>query len=92
MREIKKIDVMSLAKVQAIIGGILGLILGIFTLIAPTIQGQEQLKELGPSVIIIAPILYAIVGFVSGLVIAFLYNLVRKWVGGIKIDIEDHKR
>ena len=90
MREIKKIDVWSLAKIEAIIGVILGLIIGILTFILPPLPGQEQtLKSLGVYAIFLAPIIYAIIGFVSGVVIAFLYNIVAKWVGGIKIKLED---
>jgi len=34
------------------------------------------------------PIIFAIPGFISGAIGAFLYNLVAGWIGGIEIDLE----
>ncbi|MFH1649425.1 MAG: hypothetical protein ABIA93_02665 [Candidatus Woesearchaeota archaeon] len=36
-------------------------------------------------------ILYGIMGFVSGIIGAWLYNVFAKWVVGIKIDLETTK-
>ena len=37
---------------------------------------------------IFLPIFYGIMGFVGGLLSAWLYNIVAKWVGGIEIETE----
>jgi hypothetical protein len=38
--------------------------------------------------LIVFPIINAIIGFISGAIAAFLYNLVAGFVGGIEIDVE----
>ena len=35
-----------------------------------------------------APILYSTMGFITGLIGAFIYNIVAKWIGGIEIEVE----
>jgi hypothetical protein len=34
------------------------------------------------------PIFYAVFGFVFGVIGAFIYNLVAKWIGGIEVEVE----
>lgn len=43
---------------------------------------------MGFGLIIIAPIMYGIMGFLVGVVGAFVYNLVAGWVGGIEVEVE----
>jgi hypothetical protein len=37
--------------------------------------------------VIATPVFYAVAGFVGGAIMAFLYNLVAGWVGGIELDL-----
>jgi hypothetical protein len=37
---------------------------------------------------VFAPILYAAMGFLTGVIGAFVYNLVAGWVGGIEVEVE----
>jgi hypothetical protein len=34
------------------------------------------------------PFLYAFFGFISGVIGAWIYNLVAGWIGGIEVEIE----
>jgi hypothetical protein len=34
------------------------------------------------------PIIYGVAGFIGGIVSAFLYNIIAKWVGGMEVEIE----
>jgi len=34
------------------------------------------------------PFIYAIMGFVGGIVSAFVYNLIARWVGGVEVEVE----
>ena len=43
---------------------------------------------LGGLAIIIWPVLYGVIGFISGIIGAALYNLFAKWVGGIKVELQ----
>ena len=37
---------------------------------------------------IFMPIIYAVMGFVFGLIGAALYNLVARWIGGFEVEVE----
>lgn len=37
---------------------------------------------------IFMPVIYAVMGFVFGLIGAALYNLVARWFGGFEVDVE----
>jgi hypothetical protein len=34
------------------------------------------------------PFVYAILGFLSGVIGAWIYNLVANWIGGIEVEVE----
>ncbi len=101
--KVRKIDVMSLAKIQAIMMAFYGLLVGlIFALLGPAIKGMMQnnvlqgammqypfgtMGSMGAASIIVLPITYAIGGFVMGAVFAFVYNIVAGWVGGVELDL-----
>jgi hypothetical protein len=36
---------------------------------------------------IMIPIFYGVMGFVGGIIGAFIYNLVAKWIGGIEVEV-----
>ena len=38
---------------------------------------------------LIFPVLYAIAGFIGGVIAAAIYNLVAKWTGGIEFEVRD---
>ncbi len=35
-----------------------------------------------------APILYGLMGFLGGVIMAALYNLFARWVGGLEVEVE----
>jgi hypothetical protein len=39
--------------------------------------------------VIFLPIIYAVLGFIGGVIAAFIYNLVAKWTGGIEFTTEE---
>ncbi len=43
---------------------------------------------LGAGMAIAMPILYSVIGFVTGVVGAAIYNVISKWVGGIEVEVE----
>ena len=103
MAIVKRLNVMSVAKVNALMGMFLGLIAGLvssfmFAIIGgissiSTIDGGAAPNlgfgaALGYLSILVFPIIYAIVGFIGGIIFAAIYNLVAKWVGGIEVDLE----
>ena len=90
--ELKKIGVLSLAKVQAIIMALFGLVVGFFIgVIGVTfgaMAGARGFGALGFLAVIILPIVYGVMGFVLGAVTAFVYNLIAGWVGGIEMEFK----
>lgn len=94
MVELKHIDPLSLGKVQGLMMAVFGLIIGIlvallggFAALVPGVSPQAVLG-LGVFSIIVFPILYGIVGLISGIIAAFIYNFIAKKVGGVKITLK----
>lgn len=93
---IKKFDVMSVAKIYAVIGVIIGFIAGILVAIATAfVGGLMSMGGLPASgftagagilSIIIFPIIYGILGFIGGAIGAFIYNVVAGKIGGIAFE------
>ena len=81
---IKKLGVLSVAKLQAVLMAIVGFIAGL----SFAVFGDILFPGLGLLTIVIMPIIYAIMGFIGGAIGAFLYNIVAGWVGGIEIEFE----
>jgi hypothetical protein len=64
---------------------LISLIIVPFFLIA-TLLGHAGL---GVVFVIFLPIVYGIAGFIAGVIVAFIYNLVAKWTGGIEFVLTD---
>ena len=89
MLTVKKIDVVSLATIFAVMYAILGFISGtIITLLSLLNIGKSENLLFGVGSIILVPIIYGIMGAVGGALLALLYNIAAKWVGGIAIETE----
>jgi len=88
--EVKKIDILSLAKVQGLVMAAIGLLMGLFFASLGTamssMMGSSQ--GFGFAAVIFMPIMYGIFGFVGGAIGAFIYNLVAGWIGGIKLELK----
>jgi len=97
---VKRIGAMSLARITGLIYAGLGLVIGaLFAMFAVlggalgTVFGWSDGGPfvgifLGAGAIVTLPILYGFFGFVGGLLIAFLYNLVAGSIGGLQLDVE----
>jgi hypothetical protein len=86
-RVLKKIEPIQLGKVLTVLYGLISLIFVPIFLIIAVVSPQG----FGPGAImaILFPLLYAIGGFIFGVIGAFVYNIVAGWVGGIQIQVED---
>lgn len=101
MATLKRIGPGSAFKVGLVTYAILGLIIGacfaFFSMIAGSLgslSGSEAGAGaralglgMGLGAVIIAPILYGIIGGIFAAIGAFIYNLVVGWVGGLEVDI-----
>ena len=89
---LKRIGVLSAAKLEGLLMVIFGLIMGIifavFGAAGATLSGFGAFgASVGILAIIIMPIFYGIIGFIGGAVGAFLYNLIAGWIGGIELEL-----
>jgi pilus assembly protein TadC len=93
-RRIKRIAPLQLAKMLAILYGLMGLIFIPFFLLMTLVASQMPASQrvgvlaLGAGFTIFVPIIYAAIGFVFGALGALIYNLVAKWIGGIEVEVE----
>jgi ABC-type dipeptide/oligopeptide/nickel transport system permease subunit len=88
-----KIKVLSYAKVQAVVMAFAGLLCGVFYAgIGAVYDLQTDAISYGAALAFLSipgmPLYFAVVGFVSAVVGASLFNLASRWVGGIALDIE----
>jgi hypothetical protein len=95
---IKRISPMSCAKVSGLLYAVIGFVVGAcVTLLMMTIGSfipQEEAPMAGvfgmmfsAGAIVILPIFYGVLGFISGAIVAFAYNLIASWAGGIEIEV-----
>ena len=98
-KRLKKIEPVQLAKMLAVIYGLGSLVFVpfflLFSLVASMAPHMGQgaapipmMLGMGVGFMIFAPILYATIGFITGLIGAFIYNVVAKWIGGIEVEVE----
>ncbi|MBK1877100.1 DUF3566 domain-containing protein [Pelagicoccus mobilis] len=98
-KRLKRINPLQLGKILAAFYALASLIfvpfMLLFSLLASVVQQSEGtaaqmpiLLGMGAGFLIIAPIMYGVMGFVAGIIGAFLYNLIAKWLGGIEVEVE----
>lgn len=98
VRRIKRFDPMQLGKMFGVLYAIMGLIFIPFILLgaflgslAPRHAGAPPAQfalVFAIGMAVAAPIFYGVMGFLTGLIGGFVYNLVAKWIGGIEVEVE----
>ena len=98
IRILKRIEPVQFGKISAAIYGLMSLIFVPFFLLfaiiasfAPKAQNAPPAAitiGVGLAMAIFMPILYAVMGFLFGVIGAWLYNLIAKWIGGIQVEVE----
>jgi hypothetical protein len=95
---IRRIAPLSCAKIAGIVYAALGLLFGVIVALFSSLgatfaAAQTRVASpllglfMGVGAIIVLPIFYGIIGFLSALITAWVYNLVASRVGGIEIDV-----
>ena len=91
---IRKMNVISVGRVQGVLGLGLGVLLAIpyalMMLVMGAVAGDEgALIGVGGAIAValFVPIFYGFAMFLGGLISALLYNLAAGWVGGIEFEI-----
>jgi hypothetical protein len=95
-RRIKRFAPLQLGKMLTMLYGIMGLLfVPLFLLLyvtAPQARAAENSAMLGWGIgigfALSLPVIYAAMGFVTGVVGALIYNVIAKWLGGIEVEVE----
>ncbi len=94
MKEIRQVDPFSLAKVWGVLYAAIGVIIGLFFAAFGSLMQQFETEEtsglsamFGVSSLILFPLLYGFIGLLAGMIGGFLYNVIARWVGGIRIEL-----
>lgn len=86
--EIKKVDIMSLAKIGGLFGLIIGLVAGVLiTVVGFTGTISPSIVNLGAVLIVVLPIVYGVFYFIGGAICALIYNIIAKKIGGLKVSV-----
>lgn len=96
MQELKKIGVLSAAKISTLFGLVAGIVMTLYLWTLYTFTPAEILASMGiqattfgftPGATII--LLQLVIYFLVGIIGALLYNGFAKLVGGVKVDLKD---
>jgi|YNPMSStandDraft_1061717.scaffolds.fasta_scaffold97848_1 hypothetical protein len=92
---VKRVGVLSVGRVLGCLYALLGLIIGgLFSLLAlagVTAEGRDAepaAQLFGVGAIVILPVLYLVIGYIGGIIAAWLYNVVASVAGGIEIELK----
>ncbi len=95
---LKRIGPLSLAKILAILYALSGVIIGFFMWMFSSVMSRMGGPEadvfatfFGVGSIIFFPILYGILGFIFGLLTAWLYNIIAERIGGVELEFEEYE-
>ena len=105
---LREIDVVGAALLSTVVSAIIGLVFGIVFLLSslfmsslltqiPLVGNQAAAAwtSAGVTGLILSPIVFAILGFIVGLVASFLVNIALKRMDGLKLEVgldSDHPR
>jgi hypothetical protein len=90
---VRRIGVLSLAALSALLHATLGLVVGVVLAIASLTPAAQAIPFLhgpllGVLAVVLLPIGYGVMGFAAGAVAAVVYNLGARIVGGVRILLE----
>ena len=98
MQEVKKIGVLSTAKICGLFGLVLGAISVILSKALCSSQGEIamlaglQCDSLTAGGIILGIISAGVIYFLAGVIGVAIYNLFANWIGGIQIELQEPKQ
>jgi Transmembrane domain of unknown function (DUF3566) len=93
-KRVKRIAPLQLGKIMGLCYGIMGLcfcpIFLVISFFAPHASNQQgaSVFAFGTAFALLMPVFYGVMGFVLGIISAFVYNIIAKWIGGIEVEVE----
>ena len=93
IRSISRIEPAQLALISGIIYGVFGIIVFCLMFLSVSMIRMPMMGAWGGMTggvwMLLMPVLYAVLGYLSGFIGALVYNVVAKAVGGIKVTVSD---
>ena len=98
--ELKRVGILSMAKISGIVGAGLGLVIGVIYGLFVMVIGAALMSASGEGVgaiggviggiamIVIVPVFYGVLSFIFGALYALIYNVAAGFVGGLEMDFE----
>ena len=86
MKRLNMIGVSSVFRLSLVLGAVAGLLVGLVLMVTDFID--HRFME-GAVTLVLAPILYGVLGALVNALMAWIYNLVAARLGGIEISLED---
>ena len=88
MKKLNSIGVSSVFRLSLVLGATAGLLVGFVLMVIDFVSPEHRMME-GVVTLILAPILYGVLGALVNALMAWIYNLVAARLGGIEISLED---
>jgi hypothetical protein len=100
LKTIRGIGVLSLGKMAGIIYACLGLLIGVIVAMVSVLGGFAGMANdagpaagfiglfLGVGAVFVFPIFYGVLGAVMGIVVAAIFNVAARLVGGLEIEVD----
>jgi apolipoprotein N-acyltransferase len=94
MKKVRRVGVLSVTKMYAAVYGVLGLVFALVFIFASLVgyllaSDKSYPGYVAAGIIVAMPLIYGILGLVSGFLIARIYNMVAKFLGGIEVELQD---
>ena len=98
MKEIKRIDPVSIGKIYGLSLAFFGLIIGGIISLTTMVAGASgafgsglglMSGVFGGAAVIAVPLFYGVMGFLVGIVGGAIYNVIASMIGGIKVEFSD---
>jgi flagellar biosynthesis protein FliQ len=91
MKTIKSVSAKSLAKLLGAMYAIIGLVFGLVVSLLALVSQAEDAGALGimlsAGAVIVFPLMYGLMGWIGGYICGWLYNLLAKRIGGIRVEV-----
>jgi len=99
VKTLQRIDVLSAAKMMGVVYACIGLVGGFMFAFFSLVMGAAYREYtdvgflfgavFGVLAVILIPLLYGLMGFVGGAIMAFVYNVLAPRVGGVRFEFTD---
>ena len=93
MTEVTRIGVFAQGKLMGALYFLLGIVIAIcffgLTQMMPNLASSRTMgMNMGIGFLLIAPFIYGVIGFIAGVIVAWLYNLAASIVGGMQLELQ----